>query len=318
MASITVVASKEFSDIIRSKRFIVLLSVFVLLMVASVANVYISATQGVAAPAAMPRGFLLSVASSLTNIMVFFAPILGISLGVDAVSGEREKGTLKMVLVQPVFRDTFINGKFLGTIAAISLAVCIAFLVNIAGSIIALGITPTGEDAARLLLFLVFSIIYTLAYYGIAVLISTVSKRTAVSVIASIMIWTIFTFIISIVASMIAFSTVSIRIQPGQNITITPELREELMRRAAIIETANMFTPNYQFSRAANYILRAFVRVGPPAPASPSRSPQQPPQRAVSIAESLVSAWPNILVLALIAAFTLIATYMIFVRQETR
>lgn len=83
------------------------------------------------------------------------------------------------------------------------------------------------------------------------------------------MIWAVFTFMISIVALMIAFSSVPIRIQPGQNITITPELREELMRRAAIIETANMFTPNYHFSRAANYILRAFISVGL-APTGPS------------------------------------------------
>lgn len=125
MSNMFIVASKEFSDIIRSKRFIVLQSIFVLLMVAAIASTYISVTQGVTTPTAMPRGFLLSVASNLINMIAYFAPILGISLGVDAVSGEREKGTLKIVLVQPVFRDTFINGKFLGTIAAISLAVCV-------------------------------------------------------------------------------------------------------------------------------------------------------------------------------------------------
>ncbi|MEM2454688.1 MAG: ABC transporter permease subunit [Candidatus Bathyarchaeia archaeon] len=319
MASASIIASKEFSDIVRSKRFIILLSVFVLLMVAAVASTYVSATQGITAPTAMPRGFLLLVASSLTSMMAYFAPILGIVLGVDAVSGEREKGTLKMVLAQPVFRDTFINGKFLGTIAAISLAVCVAFLVNVGGSIIVLGITPTGEDAARLLLFLIISIIYATAYYGIAILISTVSKRTTISVIASIMIWAIFTFILPIIATIIAFSIAPIRIQPGQNITITPELREELRRRTAVIETVSMFTPSYHFNRAANGVLRAFIGVGftPGGQAAPGQSPQQA-TRAVSIIESLTMVWPNILIIALIAVFTLIATYMLFVRQETR
>ncbi|MEM2027600.1 MAG: ABC transporter permease subunit [Candidatus Bathyarchaeia archaeon] len=159
MASVSVIASKEFSDIIGSKRFIILLSIFALLMIAAVASTYISATQGIAAPTAMPRGFLLSVASNLTSMMTYFAPILGIVLGVDAVSGEREKGTLKMVLAQPVFRDT-----------------------------------------------------YAVAYYGIAILISTVSKRTTVSVIASIMIWAVFTFILPIIVTMVAFSVTPIRI----------------------------------------------------------------------------------------------------------
>ncbi|MBS7640510.1 MAG: ABC transporter permease subunit [Candidatus Bathyarchaeia archaeon] len=319
MASVSVIASKEFSDIIRSKRFIILLSIFALLMIAAVASTYISATQGIAAPTAMPRGFLLSVASNLTSMMAYFAPILGIVLGVDAVSGEREKGTLKMVLAQPVFRDTFINGKFLGTVAAISLAVCIAFLVNVGGSIIALGITPTGDDAARLFLFLIISIIYAVAYYGIAILISTVSKKTTVSVIASIMIWAVFTFILPIIATMVVFSITPIRIQPGQNMTITPELREEIRRRITITETVNMFTPNYHFNRAANNILRAYIGAGfMPEGGATSGRPLQQAIRAVSIIESLAMVWPNILVIALIAVFTLIATYMLFVRQETR
>lgn len=325
MASISVIMLKEFSDAVRSKRFIILLLAFILLMAAAVANTYIAQSQGVTAPVAMPRGFLLLVASNLTSIMGFFAPILGIALGVDAVSGEREKGTLKMVLSQPVFRDMFINGKFLGTVAAISLAICVAFLVNIGGSIVAIGITPTAEEATRLALFLVFSILYAVAYYGIAVLISTVSKRTTISVIASIMIWAAFTFIITIIASLVAFSAVPIRIRPGQNMTITEEMRRELMEefraRAAITESINMFTPNYHFSRAANYILQAQVRAGFAPGIFPERFGSPPSQqvfRPVSIVESLSAAWPNVLVLALIAIFTFMATYMVFTRQELR
>ncbi|MEM1783408.1 MAG: ABC transporter permease subunit [Candidatus Bathyarchaeia archaeon] len=187
------------------------------------------------------------------------------------------------------------------------------------GSIIALGITPTGDDAARLFLFLIISIIYAVAYYGIAILISTVSKKTTVSVIASIMIWAVFTFILPIIATMVVFSITPIRIQPGQNMTITPELREEIRRRITITETVNMFTPNYHFNRAANNILRAYIGAGfMPEGGATSGRPLQQAIRAVSIIESLAMVWPNILVIALIAVFTLIATYMLFVRQETR
>ncbi|MEM2027601.1 MAG: hypothetical protein QXS05_06855 [Candidatus Bathyarchaeia archaeon] len=101
--------------------------------------------------------------------------------------------------------------------------------------------------------------------------------------------------------------------------TITPELREEIRRRTAITETVNMFTPNYHFNRAANNILRAYIGAGfmPERGAIPGR-PLQQAIRAVSIIESLAMVWPNILVIALIAVFTFIATYMLFVRQETR
>jgi ABC-2 type transport system permease protein len=326
MADLFVVASKEFSDIIRGKRFIILLAVFILLLTAAVASTYISETQGVSAPLGLSRGFLRSVASGLTMMMAYFAPILGIALGVDAISGEREKGTLKMVLAQPIYRDTFINGKFFGTFLAIFLAVFTAILVEVSGCILALGLAPTSDDVVRLTLFVLFSILYTMAYYGIAVLISTVSKKTTVSVIAGVMIWAAFTFIIPIVASFVAYSTVPVSIRPGQNVTrIQPgrnmtieeqQLMEALRARTSIVETINMFTPNYHFTRIAQYILQAFVSVG----FTPRFTPGGPAQtaRAVTIMENLASSWPNILVLGLVTIFTFIISYTIFMKQEAR
>jgi ABC-2 type transport system permease protein len=331
MTDLFVVASKEFSDIIKGKRFIILLAVFTLLMTAAVASTYISETQGIFASLGLSRGFLRSVASGLTTMMSYFAPILGIALGVDAISGEREKGTLKMVLAQPIFRDTFINGKFFGTFLAISLAVSAVSFIEVSGCVLALGITPTGDDVVRLALFVLFSILYTMTYYGIAVLISTVAKKTTVSVIASVMLWATFTFIISIVASLVATSMVPIRIQPGQNVTsIRPgagnmtieqqQLMEAFAKQTAISETINMFTPNYHFTRIAQYILQAYARVGFGGfiPGAARRVTPGETQRAVSIVENLSSAWPNILVLVLITVFIFMATYLLFVRQEAR
>jgi ABC-2 type transport system permease protein len=329
MTDFFVVASKEFSDIIRGKRFIILIAAFTLLMTAAVASTYISETQGISASLGLSRGFLRSVASGLTTMMSYFAPILGIALGVDAISGEREKGTLKMVLSQPIFRDTFINGKFFGTFLAISLAISAVSLVEVCGCVLALGVTPTGNDVVRFTLFVLFSILYTVAYYGIAVLISTFAKKTTVSVIAGVMIWAAFTFIIPIVASLVAYSTVPLRIQPGQNFTrIQPgqnmtaesqQLIEALRARTSIVETINMFTPNYHFTRIAQYILQAFVSVGFAFGGGGTRV-QTPTQtaRAVTIFENLASSWPNIMVLALITVFTFILSYTIFIKQEAR
>ncbi|MGP3704707.1 MAG: ABC transporter permease [Candidatus Bathyarchaeota archaeon] len=331
MADVFVVASKEFSDIVKGKRFIILLAVFALLMTAAVASTYTSQTQGMFTSLGLSRGFLRLVASTLTTMMAYFAPILGIALGVDTISGEREKGTLKMVLSQPIFRDTFINGKFLGTFLAISLAVSVVSFIEVSGCILVLGITPTIDDTVRLVLFVLFSILYTMTYYGIAVFISTAAKKTTVSVIASVMLWATLTFIMPIVASLVASSMVPIRIQPGQNITIIrqgagnitieqQQLMEALSKRAAISETVNMFTPNYHFTRIAQYILQAYVRVGFGGFVieGAGRGVVSETQRAVSIMENLSSTWPNILVLVVITAFIFIATYLLFVRQEAR
>jgi len=326
MVNMFTVASKEFSDIVRGKRFLLLVIVFGLVMTAAVATVYLSATQNIGRTG-MPTGFLRSVASSLVTMMSYFAPIMGIALGVDAISGEKEKGTLKLTLVQPIFRDTLINGKFLAAFLAISLATLIASLVNIGGSVLALGITPTIEDVSRLMLFMLFSILFAMTFYGIAAFLSTISKRTTQSVIISVMLWVIFTFVISIVASLIASSMVPISFQPGQNMTgfqpgqnmtASPEMAarlEEIRQRTAITQTIDSITPNYHFTRIAQYILQASVNIGI-GPGADRYG--QTSTRAVSVMESLGSAWPNILVLTFVTALTFIASYLLFTRQEVR
>lgn len=309
------VALKEFSDIVKGRRFIVLVIVFGLLLTVAIASVYLTVMQNINIPGiAMPRGFLGRAAYTLIAMMSYFAPIIGLALGFDAISGEKEKGTLKIVLAQPVYRDIVINGKFLAALLATSLAILVASIMNISGVVFILGVTPTGEEVTRLVLFIAFSILFAMTYYSIAVLLSTVSKRTTQSMIIGVVLWAIFTFVIPIIASLVAFTVRPIRI--GQNIeNMTREemqqLMEEMRSRTAIMEAINSFTPNYHFGRIVQYILNVYtgMAIGPRNPAE---------ARSISILEGLTSAWPNILVLVLVTAIAFIASYMIFMRQEIR
>jgi ABC-2 type transport system permease protein len=318
MPGVFTVASREFSDILRSKRFIILVAVFSVVFMVGMASIYLtvlSMAQGLGI--AMPTGFLGRAASVIASSMSYFAPIIGIALGCDAISGEREKGTLRTVLAQPVYRDTFISGKFLAAFLAISIAISIASIVNVGGSIAILGVTPTSDDIARLALFVVFSILYAMSYYGIAILLSTISKRTTQSVIVGVTLWAIFTFAIPIIASLIAYmyrpiTSIEIIRRLGGNATRpSPEemqrIMEEMRSRAAITQAINSITPNYHFTSIIQYILDTSIGLM-----------QGRPDVPLSIYQGLASAWPHILVLVLVASVTLIVSYIIFVRQEAR
>jgi len=106
MADVFAVASKEFSDIVRSKRFIILVVIFGLIMTIAMATIYVQVRGS------MPRMFIMMVYNILVPTLLYFAPVLGVALGCDTISGEREKGTPKLILSQPVYRDTVINGKW--------------------------------------------------------------------------------------------------------------------------------------------------------------------------------------------------------------
>ena len=313
MADIFVVASKEFSDLVRSKRFIVLIVIFGLVMTVAMATTYVAIVRitpgrpGIP----MPRRFLGSMVFTLSSIMSFFAPIMGVALGCDIISGEREKGTLKIVLAQPVFRDTVINGKFLAATLAVSIAVFITSLANVGASTIILGVTPTGEEALRLALFMIFSVLFTMTYYGIAAFLSTVLKKTSQSVILSVTVWAVFTFVIPIVASFIAIMIAPPFITPPSPGEPMEMDIESIRRFTAIVETISSITPNYHFGKIGQYLLNPYATTG--GPFQP-----QPVQEAVSVTSSLMYAGTNILVLAIVTTLAFIASYLVFTRQEVR
>ncbi|MEM2922526.1 MAG: ABC transporter permease subunit [Candidatus Bathyarchaeia archaeon] len=331
MADMFTIASKEFSDIVRGKRFIILVVVFGLLMTAAIATVYLNVVESLRGfGVAMPRGFLGMAAYTLVTTMSYLAPIVGIALGCDAISGEREKGTLKLVLAQPVYRDAVVNGKFLAALLATFLAVTVATIAGIGGSVLALGVTPTVDDAARLLLFILFSVLLAMTYYGISVFISTVSKRTTQSVIIGVLIWAVFTFVVPIIASTVAAALVPIQFRPqfinvtipGRNATRPSQQEmnvyvEALRQRASIQETINSVTPNYHLTKIAQYVLNMYVDVAAGFGIGGGRQGQTI-TRSTTIAESLVQAWPNILVLSLATALAFIASYIFFTRQEVK
>jgi ABC-2 type transport system permease protein len=302
MARLFTVASKEFSDIVRSKRFILLVIIFGLGMVAAIAATYTTARTATARTAtAMPTRFLGLAGFMLPSMLAYLVPIIGIGLGCDAISGEKEKGSLKLVLAQPVYRDDVINGKFLAAISAITLAIIITLLASVGGSISMLGITLTADEAGRLSLYMVFALLFAMLYYGIAAFLSTVSKRTSQSIIIAVAIWVVFTFVIPIISNFIAVATVGVpTFTAGQQ----PD-PEQMRRFTSVVQSVQSITPNYHFSQIGRYLLSPFA--GTQAGAQ---------QSALSITQSLAHAWANIAVLAIATPLPFIACYMMFIRQE--
>jgi len=247
----------------------------------------------------MPTGFLGMMGYILSSTLSSFAPVMGVALGCDTVSGEREKGTLKIVLAQPVYRDTVINGKFLAAASAVSLAVLITSLASVGTSVIMVGVTPTAEEVLRLALLLLFSILFTMTYYGISTFLSTILKKTSQSVILSVTMWAVFSFVIPIIASLIAITIAPPVFTPDQ-----PTDPESIRRFTAIVETISSITPNYHFNKIGQYLL---------SPYSPTAA-----QEEVSIMSSLMYAGPNILVLVIVTALVFVFSYITFTRQEVR
>jgi len=160
-------------------------------------------------------------------------------------------------------------------------------------------VTPTAEEALRMTLFLLFSILFTMTYYSIATFLSTILKKTSHSVILSVTMWAIFTFVVPIIASLIAITIAPLTFLPGQQ-----GLEESMRRYTAIVETISSITPNYHFNKIGQYLLSLYAAT--------------PAQEETSITSSLMYAGPNILVLVIVTTLLFVVSYITFTRQEVK
>ena len=60
------------------------------------------------------RGMELTIAS-LVSLVIYLVPLIALMLGYDAIVGERERGSLELLLSMPITRFELLLGKYLGT-----------------------------------------------------------------------------------------------------------------------------------------------------------------------------------------------------------
>jgi len=60
--------------------------------------------------------------SSMTTLAVYLAPLLALMMAFDTIAGERDRGTLALLLTYPAGRGEILMGKFLAHITALGIA----------------------------------------------------------------------------------------------------------------------------------------------------------------------------------------------------
>ncbi|WP_122090791.1 ABC transporter permease [Halalkalicoccus subterraneus] len=171
-----VVARKDFADSIRSGWVIGLSVLFLVLFVAL--SYFFAA--GVGGAVQQQTGEQLSsnaFVNLLSSFIAFIIPIVAIVLAYASVAGERDSGTLKLLLALPHTRRDIVLGKVLGRSAVIVLPILLGFL---AAAIVFL-ITPVTLELANFVAFALLSALLGVVFVCLAVGISAAagSRRRA-------------------------------------------------------------------------------------------------------------------------------------------
>lgn len=308
-----VIVMKEISDHVRSWRFIILITIIAFTCLGSL---YTALTNiGSAAKANDPEDafFFLKLFTisdgTLPSFFVFLSflgPLLGISLGFDAINSEQNKGSLSRVLAQPIPRDYLINAKFTASLIVISVMLfALGFLVMGLG-IILIGIPPTVGEFMRVISFILLSIIYVAFWLNLSVLFSVWFRQPATSALSGIAIWLFFTvfygMLVDIIIKILAPSQVAL----SQNAIVKYEgLKLALMR----------ILPNQLFSEATTTLLMPSVRsLGPLTMEQVYGTIPGP----LPFGQSLMLVWPQVTGLIAATLLCFLLSYVSFMRREIR
>ncbi len=355
------VARKEFSDHITSRRFIIILG---LLLVISTISIYDGIGQYNDSLEAyteqlrqmeefddpyrswMPqKPSIMYVFISMMSYMSMLGGILAIAIGFDLVSKEKETRSLKTLLSHPLYRDEIINGKALGGVGALGFAMALALAIAIA-MLLLFSVVPTADEFAAILIFGAVSLGFLLAYFAVALTMSTVGKESGNALIYTLVIFFAVSSLLPMFGMMAAdafagdppeppemgpmkeivrtassggyyTSSVSQSVMYGG--TEDPEwkayeedMKAYIEKQRFISDVSNLLSPQM------NYYTVAMAVTSPQIAMMVSSAYSDAPEETAGLADALGRVWMNIAALIVFPSVFFAATYVKFMRMDIR
>ena len=317
-----VVAAKEFADHVMSVRFFVLLIVLGLAagipLFLATERIHELASQVSGAQAVFLALFIIGPQDvsifgldvSVQGFIGLAAPLLGIAFAFDAVNGERSQGTLPRLVAQPIHRDDVINGKFVASLAAITLVLLSVVLLISGFGLLRLGIVPAWSEVLRLIVWFVVTIAYVAVWLAFGLLLSVIVRRAATAALIGFGVW----------MAVAMFGRFLLNLILG---AIAPVSSSTAIDRALGLYQLHAFVlrllPTTLYSEASSVLLNpSLTGTSTPATLGQLTQAQQQIPTLLSLDQSLLLVWPHVVALVPLTVICFAIGYIQFMRQEVR
>jgi len=307
-----VIFNKEVSDHVRSWRFIILILLIALTCLGSIYTALTNFSKA-AGPNDPDGAFFFLKLFTITDgtlpsfvvFVSFLGPLLGISLGFDAMNSEYNHRTISRILSQPIYRDYLLNAKFLAALTVISVMFFALGLLVMGFGLVTIGIPPTVEEFLRILAFVMMSILYVAFWLNLSIFFSVQFRQPATSALSGIAVWIFFSIFYGMIVNLITRSLAPSELAGEHQFIAFESFKLGLLR----------VMPNQLFSEATTTLLMPSVR---------SLGPLSMEQvygtipGSLPFGQSLLLVWPQVtgLLAATLLCFAL--SYFSFMRREIR
>ena len=135
-------------------------------------------------------------ALDLTYIVKIVLSLFAILFTYDAIVGEKERGTLKLMLSNKIPRDKLILGKVIGGFISLLIPLIIPLILSLLIIMVYPVIAMAGADWIRLLLMFLMFFLYLSVFFTLGLLVSSRTNKSSTSFLVLLFIWVVFVTII--------------------------------------------------------------------------------------------------------------------------
>jgi ABC-type transport system involved in multi-copper enzyme maturation permease subunit len=130
--------------------------------------------------------------------------LLAILLAFDAVAGEKELGTLRAVLCQPVARSEFLAGKLAGGTVTLLVALMTSFLLLLLVAPVFEVSLLGAEMRAKLGLLFLASLLYVICFYALGLLASSLAGSQKTCLVVLLILWVVTVLAVTPLSTIVA------------------------------------------------------------------------------------------------------------------
>jgi ABC-type transport system involved in multi-copper enzyme maturation permease subunit len=159
-----------------------------------------------------------------------------ILLGFEAVSGEKERGTLRLVLSNPVGRIRLITAKYLAIISSAAIPLLVGFLISLAVIAVFLPAVMGPQNLVRIVFLFGLALVYLSLFAFLSLIVSALIPRSSVVLLVLLAFWIFFAFFIPDTSGIAAqkFSRVPSEYEMAK--LLGPTIQGEVWKRIAKIQ----------------------------------------------------------------------------------
>ena len=138
-----------------------------------------------------PHNAYFNILTSIDIVLIFqgILSLLALTFAYDAIAGEYEHGTLRLVLSHPVRRGSILVAKYIGAIVCLLVPLLMSLLLMLILLTTSVMISLNTDDFLRIGGIVLTSLIYLSLFYLIGMLISAITRRTSTALILSMFVW---------------------------------------------------------------------------------------------------------------------------------